>query len=212
VPQPGTTFAVDTPDFVSPEWITGVFGPAEAANDATKAAVAASERLIRKIEAADVLVLGVPTYNFGVPATFKAWIDQVVMACRTFAFGESGPEGLLKGKRAVVLRASGSDFDNPAFAPMDFHASCIRGVLGWIGITDVEIIAVNGYAPEQVEAATGRPGALVAAAAPAFAFVRRPAPGRERPECRTRGAGTAPPLEGQRVREHISRAHLPSRA
>lgn len=154
---------VDTPAFVSPEWITGVFGPAEAANDDTKAAVEASERLIREIEAADVLVLGVPMYNFGVPATFKAWIDQVVMGGRTFAFGENGPEGLLKGKKAVVLRASGSDFDNPAFAPMDFHAPYIRGVLGWIGITDVEIIAVNGYTPEQVEAAIRQTGSAIAA-------------------------------------------------
>jgi FMN-dependent NADH-azoreductase len=157
--------AVDTPDFVSPEWITGVFGPAEAANDDTRAAVQASELLIREIEAADVLVLGVPMYNFGVPATFKAWIDQVVMAGRTFAFGENGPEGLLKGKKAVVLRASGSDFDNPAFAPMDFHAPYIRGVLGWIGITDVEIIAVNGYTPEQVEAAIREAGSAIAASA-----------------------------------------------
>ncbi|MFE0510656.1 FMN-dependent NADH-azoreductase [Streptomyces sp. NPDC058964] len=157
--------AVDIPDFVSPEWITGVFGPAEAANADTKAALEASERLIGEIESADVLVLGVPMYNFGVPATFKAWIDQVVMAGRTFAFGEYGPEGLLKGKKAVVLRSSGSDFDNPAFAPMDFHAPYIRGVLGWIGIADVEIIAVNGFAAEQIDAAVREAGNAIAASA-----------------------------------------------
>ncbi|WP_329295964.1 FMN-dependent NADH-azoreductase [Streptomyces sp. NBC_01455] len=155
--------AVHTPDFVSPEWITGVFGPAEAATDGTKAAMAASETLIRELEEADVLVLGVPMYNFGVPATFKAWIDQVVMGGRTFSFGENGPEGLLKGKKAVVLRASGSDFDNPDFAPMDFHAPYIRGVLGWIGITDVEFIAVNGYTSEQVEAAIQEAGKAITA-------------------------------------------------
>ncbi|MCX4460741.1 NAD(P)H-dependent oxidoreductase (plasmid) [Streptomyces sp. NBC_01340] len=155
--------AVDTPDFVSPEWITGVFGPAEAANADTQAALQGSERLIREIEAADVLVLGVPMYNFGVPAILKAWIDQVVMAGRTFAFGENGPEGLLKGKKAIVLRASGSDFDNPAFAPMDFHAPYIRGVLGWIGITDVELIAVNGFTPEQLDAAVREAGSAIAA-------------------------------------------------
>lgn len=157
--------AVATPDFVSPEWITGVFGPAEAANADTKAALEASEYLIREIEDADVLVLGVPMYNFGVPATFKAWIDQVVMAGRTFAFGENGPEGLLKDKKAIVLRASGSDFDNPAFAPMDFHAPYIRGVLGWIGITDVEFIAVNGFTPEQIDAAVREAGSAIAASA-----------------------------------------------
>jgi FMN-dependent NADH-azoreductase len=153
----------DTPDFVSTDWITGVFGPAEAAHAGTQAAVAASERLIREMEEADVLVLGVPMYNFSVPATFKAWIDQVMMANRTFAFGENGPEGLLKGKKAVVLRASGSDFDNPAFAPMDFHAPYIRGVLGWMGITDVEVIAVNGYTPEQLDTAVRGAGATIGA-------------------------------------------------
>ncbi|MGI5255517.1 FMN-dependent NADH-azoreductase [Actinacidiphila glaucinigra] len=153
----------DTPGFVSTDWITGVFGPAETANASTEAAVAASEHLIREMEEADVIVLGVPMYNFGVPATFKAWIDRVVMAGRTFAFGENGPEGLLKGKKAVVLRASGSDFDNPDFAPMDFHAPYIRGVLGWIGITDVEIIAVNGYTPEQLDIAVRRAGATIGA-------------------------------------------------
>ncbi|WP_327425623.1 NAD(P)H-dependent oxidoreductase (plasmid) [Streptomyces sp. NBC_01527] len=159
--------AVDTPDFVNPGWITGVFGPADAANADTQAALEGSERLIREIEAADVLVLGVPMYNFGVPATFKAWIDQVVMAGRTFAFDENGPQGLLKGKKAIVLRASGSDFDNPAFAPMDFHAPYIRGVLSWIGITNVEIIAVNGFTPEQLDAAVREAGNAIAASADA---------------------------------------------
>ncbi|WP_431960745.1 FMN-dependent NADH-azoreductase [Actinacidiphila sp. bgisy160] len=154
---------VDTPAFVSPEWITGVFGPAEAADTGTEAAMAASERLIREMEEADVLVLGVPMYNFGVPAAFKAWIDQVMMAGRTFAFGENGPEGLLKGKKAVVLRASGSDFDNPDFAPMDFHAPYVRGVLGWMGITDVEIIAVNGYTAEQLDSSVRGAGAAITA-------------------------------------------------
>lgn len=174
-PQGTVTYrdlTVDTPAFVSPEWITGVFGPSEAANEGTKAALEASDRLIREIEAADVLVLGVPMYNFGVPATFKAWIDQVVRGGRTFAFGENGPEGLLKDKKAVVLRASGSDFDNPAFASMDFHAPYIRGVLGWIGITDVEVIAVHGYTPEQLEAAIRRTdGALAASASAGNAVV-----------------------------------------
>lgn len=155
--------AADSPAFVSPEWITGVFGPAEAADEGTREAVAAAERLIHELEEADVLVLGVPMYNFGVPATFKAWIDQVMMAGRTFAFGDNGPEGLLKGKKAVVLRASGSDFGNPDFAPMDFHAPYIRGVLGWMGVTDVEIIAVNGYTSEQLDSAVLGAGSAITA-------------------------------------------------
>jgi FMN-dependent NADH-azoreductase len=172
-PQGTVTYrdlAVDTPEFVSPEWITGVFGPAEAATGDTAAAVGAAERLIREMEEADVLVLGVPMYNFGVPAAFKTWIDQVVMAGRTFAFGENGPEGLLKGKKAVVLRASGSDFGNPALAPMDFHAPYLRGILGWMGITDVEIIAVNGHTAEQLDSAVREAGTAVTASLDASAL------------------------------------------
>ncbi|MEU6091003.1 NAD(P)H-dependent oxidoreductase [Streptomyces sp. NPDC047085] len=154
--NPGGTVAYrdvteDVPDFVSADWVTGVFAPAEHHTPRTKAAVDASAALITEVEDADVLVLGVPMYNFSVPATFKAWIDQICMAGRTFAYDENGPRGLLAGKKAVIVRASGSDFTNPAFAAMDFHAPYLRGVLGFIGITDVEFISVNGPAPEQVE-------------------------------------------------------------
>jgi FMN-dependent NADH-azoreductase len=143
---------VNTPNFVSADWVTGVFAPAEYHTPQTRAAVDASSVLISEVEAADVLVLGVPMYNFNVPATFKAWIDQIAMAGRTFAYDENGPRGLLGGKKVVIARASGSDFSNPAFAPMDFHAPYLRGVLGFLGITDVEFISVNGQTPEQIEA------------------------------------------------------------
>lgn len=166
--NPGATvtyrdLAEDVPGFVSPAWITGAFGPQESHDEESRAALNASETLIREIEAADVIVLGVPMYNFSVPAVFKAWIDRVLLAGRTFAFNENGPVGLLSGKKAVVLRASGSDFDNPAFAPMDFHGPYLRTVLGFIGITDVEIIAVNGPTAEQTERTLDAAGAAIAA-------------------------------------------------
>lgn len=153
---------LDTPNLVTPQWIAGVFGPAQDRTAESRTAVEASEALIREVESADVLVLGVPMYNFSVPAAFKAWIDQVCMAGRTFTYDENGPQGLLSGKKAVVLRASGSDFDNPAFAPMDFHAPYLHGVLGFIGITDVEIIAVNGQSAEQIDAAMSDASAAIA--------------------------------------------------
>jgi FMN-dependent NADH-azoreductase len=154
--------AADAPAFVSSEWVAGVFGPTEAQNEGTVAAVQASEALIREVEAADVLLLGVPMYNFGVPATFKAWIDQVVMAGRTFSFTENGPMGLLSGKKALVLRATANDFNDPSYAAMDFHAPYLRSVLGFIGIADVEIITVNGFTAEQVEESMGKARAAIA--------------------------------------------------
>lgn len=155
-PQGTVTYrdlAEDTPGFVTPEWITAAFGPAEAQNDRTAAARKASEALIRELEEADAVVLGVPVYNFGVPAVFKAWIDRVMLAGRTFAFDENGPRGLLTGKKVIVVRASGSDFDDPFWAPLDHHAPYIRGVLGFMGITDVDIVGVSGHDPALVEAA-----------------------------------------------------------
>jgi FMN-dependent NADH-azoreductase len=75
------------------------------------------------------------------------------MAGRTFAYGSEGPQGLLAGKKAIVIRASGSDFDDPAFATMDFHAPYLRSALAFVGITDVEFISVNGMASPQLEEA-----------------------------------------------------------
>ncbi|MFD8817449.1 FMN-dependent NADH-azoreductase, partial [Streptomyces sp. NPDC059627] len=154
---------LDVPDLVSADWITGVFAPAEHHTPRTRAAVDASSVLIGEVEAADVLVLGVPMYNFGVPAAFKAWIDQICMAGRTFAYDENGPRGLLAAKKAVVVRASGSDFSDPAFAAMDFHAPYLRGILGFIGITDVEFISVYAPTPQQNEAGLAEADRAIAA-------------------------------------------------
>lgn len=155
--------ATDVPNLVTEHWVTGVFAPAEHHTPHSQAAVEASVALIEEVEAADVLLLGVPVYNFNVPAAFKAWIDQIAMAGRTFAYDAGGPRGLLGGRKAVIVRSSGSDFGNPAFAPMDFHAPYLRGVLGFLGITDVEFVSVHGNSPEQVEANLAKAGQDIAA-------------------------------------------------
>ncbi|MFD9003074.1 FMN-dependent NADH-azoreductase [Streptomyces sp. NPDC059582] len=140
----------DVPNLVSEHWVRGVFGPAEIHDTHSDAAVGAAEELIAEVKAADVLALGVPVYNFSVPASFKAWIDQICMAGRTFTYAAEGPQGMLSGKKAVILRSSGSDFSDPRFAPLDFHEPYIRGVFGFLGITDVEFITVNGQTEEQL--------------------------------------------------------------
>ncbi len=143
------------PPLVTEDWVTAAFGPAEVQNDWTRAAIATSDALVAEVTAADVLVLGVPMHNFGVPAVFKAWIDQIVRARRTFVFDENGPRGLLTGTRAVVVRSSGSDFDDPDFvyAGKDFHTPWLQTILGFIGISDVDVISVNGRDQHELEAA-----------------------------------------------------------
>ncbi|MET8449040.1 NAD(P)H-dependent oxidoreductase [Streptomyces sp. NPDC005209] len=159
----------DVPNLVSEHWVRGVFGPAEIHDARSHAAVSAAGELIAEVEAADVLALGVPVYNFSVPASFKAWIDQICMAGRTFSYTAQGPQGLLIGKKAVVLRSSGSDFSDPRFAPLDFHEPYIRGVLGFLGITDVEFISVNGMSEEQLAPHFEKATAIIANAVGAVA-------------------------------------------
>jgi FMN-dependent NADH-azoreductase len=118
-------------------WVDANFTAAEARSSAQKETLALSDALVAEIEAADTVVLGVPIYNFGIPAALKAWIDQVARAGLTFRYTENGPEGLLKGKRAIIAIASGG---TPAGADVDFASGYMRHVLGFIGITDVEFV------------------------------------------------------------------------
>ena len=117
--------------------------PAEARGDDERARLALSDALIAEIEAADTLVIGVPIYNFSIPSPLKAWIDLIARAGVTFRYGENGPEGLLKGKRAVLVVASGG---TPVGSEMDFATGYLRFMLGFVGITDVEIVAADQLA------------------------------------------------------------------
>lgn len=166
--HPGAThtvrdLALTPPPYVDSDWIAAAFSPVDAHDERAARAIAISDALVDEVEAADVLLIGAPIFNLGVPAVLKAWFDQVIRAGRTFRVGETGPEPLLTGKRAIVVRASGNDFDE-AFAHWDHHTPHLRSMLGFIGITDVEVVAVHGYTPEQqdaaVEAGTARAVAL----------------------------------------------------
>lgn len=99
--------------------------------------LALSDTLIAELEAADTVVIGLPLYNFGVPASLKAWIDLVARPGVTFRYTEDGPEGLLTGKSAIVVFASGGV---PMGAPVDFASPHVRQFLRFIGITDVTFV------------------------------------------------------------------------
>ena len=99
-----------------------------------------SGALIEEIKAADVIVIGVPIYNFGVPASLKAWVDQIARAGVTFRYTENGPQGLLDGKRAIIALASGG---TAIGSDIDFASDYLRHIMGFIGITEVEIVAAD---------------------------------------------------------------------
>lgn len=121
-------------------WVNANFTPAETRTEAQVQALALSDLLIEEIKSADVLVIGVPIYNFGIPAALKAWIDQIARAGVTFRYTEDGPVGLLEGKRAILAVASGG---TPVGSDIDFATGYMRHVLGFIGITDVQIVSAD---------------------------------------------------------------------
>ena len=125
---------------IDEEWVTANFTPADQRSDAQRAALALSDAFIAELKAADVLLIGLPIYNFGVPAALKAWIDQVARAGVTFQYSEYGPKGLLEGKRAIIAVASGG---TEVGSEIDFATDYLRHVLGFIGITEVELVTAD---------------------------------------------------------------------
>src|ERR1700689_352550 len=130
--------AANPPKPLDQAWIHAAYTPAEARQPEQKAPLAHSDECIRELEQADEYVFGVAMHNFSIPSVFKLWIDQVVRAGRTFAYGSNGPEGLLSGKKATVLVATGGVYEaGTAMAAFNFIDPYISTILGFIGITDV---------------------------------------------------------------------------
>ena len=130
----------DALPIITEDWVNANFTPDENRTAEQQRTLVLSDELIGELEAADKLVLGVPIYNFGVPAAYKAWVDLISRARKTFQYTENGPEGLLKGKKAYVAIASGGTASD---SDMDFATPYVRRALAFIGITDVTVIAAD---------------------------------------------------------------------
>ena len=120
-----------------------LFTPADQRTPEQAARVAMDDGLIAEIQAADVVVLGVPMYNFGVPSQLKNWIDAISRAGVTFRYTEKGPEGLLKGKAVYVALTRGGKYRN---TPADTQVPYLQTVLGFLGMTDVHYVYAEGLA------------------------------------------------------------------
>lgn len=116
---------------------------------------ALSDALVAELAAADILVIGSPMYNFGMSSTLKAWFDHVLRAGLTFRYTAEGPEGLMKGKKAVVIESRAGFYSAGAAAAMDGQEPHIRILLGFMGITDVTFIRAEklAFGAEAAEAA-----------------------------------------------------------
>ncbi len=108
--------------------------------------------------AADIVVIGAPMYNFAVPSQLKAWIDRILIAGKTFRYGEAGPVGLAGGKRVIVASSRGGLYaPGMPFEANDFQEKYLRAIFAFIGIEDIEIVRAEGLAlgPQRRAASMG---------------------------------------------------------
>jgi len=127
-------------EFINENWIGANFTDPTERSPEQKAALSLSDSLVAELEQASHIVIAAPIYNFSVPASLKAWVDQVARARVTFRYTENGPEGLLKGKKAYLVVASGGV---PLGSEVDYASTYLRHVLGFLGIHDVTLVNAN---------------------------------------------------------------------
>lgn len=129
--------------FISSDSMAAVSKPVDdrSAGQASNETALLADTLIQELQQADTIIIGAPIYNFGPPASLKAWADLVARAGTTFRYTEGGPEGLLKGKKAFIVAVSGG---TPIDSHMDFMLPWLTFFLGFIGIADVEVITADG--------------------------------------------------------------------
>lgn len=119
------------------------FAPAESHTPEMVEAAARADALIEELFAADVVVIGAPMYNFGIPSTLKAYIDHIAQAGRTFRYGEQGPEGLVTGRPLYLLSARGGVYDD---SPMDHQVAYLRTLFGFLGFQQIHEVQAQGLA------------------------------------------------------------------
>jgi FMN-dependent NADH-azoreductase len=124
---------------------------------------ALSDELIAELRVADTIVIGAPMYNFSVPTALRAWFDHVLRAGETFRYSEAGPQGLLSGKRAIVIESRGGLYSEGPAKALDFQEPYLRQLLGFMGVTDVTFIHAEkiGFGPEARDAAIARAAAAI---------------------------------------------------
>jgi len=139
-----------------PETVAGI--RATATTEAAKAALALSDELVDELRETDLLVIGAPMYNFGIPSGLKTWFDYILRAGVTFRYTENGPEGLLPVKKAIVVETRGGLYSEGPAVAMDSQEPHLRTLLGFMGVTDVVFVRAEklGFGPEAVQAAVDK--------------------------------------------------------
>jgi FMN-dependent NADH-azoreductase len=134
--------------FVDETWVGANFTPADQRSPEQRSRLELSDQLVDELRSADIVIIASPMYNFGIPASLKAYIDLIARAGETFRYTDNGPVGLLDDKQAFLVVASGG---TPFGGAMDFVSSYLKHVLGFIGLNDVELVTA-GPRPARAEA------------------------------------------------------------
>jgi FMN-dependent NADH-azoreductase len=159
----------DPSPHLSENLVHAIRKPADSRTAEDLAALQHSDDLIAELQAADTVIIASGMINFGIPSALKSWVDHIARSGVTFQYGPDGVEGLLKGKKLYLVLAYGAVYAEGPWQAMDFQAPYLKSTLGFLGMTDVEVVTIEGvaYGPEMAEkavaAADERVEALTAA-------------------------------------------------
>lgn len=146
---PGSTLTVrdlvkDPLPHIEPAYASGIYTPAESRTPEQAKVVGVSDAAVDELFAADHIIVATGLINFSISSTLKSWIDHISRSGRTFAYGPNGPQGLVAGKKVYVVLASGGVYSEGPAVVMDFAVPYLKGVLAFNGMSDVEVIRVEG--------------------------------------------------------------------
>jgi FMN-dependent NADH-azoreductase len=147
--------AIDPLPHVGSAYVQGRMAAAEARTPEQAAAIGLAQQLVDELTHADIVVIGAPMINFAPPTQLKAWFDHVLWPGVTVKFTEAGAKGLVTGKKVYLVTAAGGRYAEGPMAALDFQTGYLRHLLGFMGLTDVEHVRVEGvaYGPEAVQGA-----------------------------------------------------------
>ena len=132
---------------ISAEWVGAVYAPEAAHTPQQKKLLSLSDSLLAELEQADEYVFGVPMHNFGIPSVLKLWIDQIARVGRTFSYADGRPKGLIVGKKATFIIATGGIYDaQTQMASFNFVEPYLRSVFGFLGVTETTFVTAGGTA------------------------------------------------------------------
>jgi FMN-dependent NADH-azoreductase len=140
---------------IDADYTSGIYTPAESRTAQQQSVVGVSDAIVDELFAADAIVIATGLINFNISSTLKSWIDHIARAGKTFSYGAEGPKGLVTGKKVYIVIASGGVYSSGPAASFDHATPYLKAALGFLGMTKVEIVRIEGVAmgPEAEEKA-----------------------------------------------------------